>query len=149
MMTDTINKVMQRHLQQLQKEISAYKNESDLWLVSGEITNSAGNLCLHLCGNLQHFVGTILGHTDYVRQRELEFSAKKIEISELNRQIGSTMAAITDTLSGLSPEDLKKDYPVEVFGEPMTTEFFLVHLTSHLGYHLGQINYHRRILTKS
>jgi Protein of unknown function (DUF1572) len=148
-MTDSINKIMQRHLQQLQKEILAYKNESDLWLVSGEITNSAANLALHLCGNLQHFVGTILGHTEYVRQRELEFSAKNTERSEIIRQIGSTITVLSDILSGLSPEDLKKDYPVQIFGEPMTTEFFLIHLTSHLGYHLGQINYHRRILSKS
>ena len=145
-MTESINKVMQRHLLQLKKEIAAYENEEDLWLVNGEITNTAGNLCLHICGNLQHFVGTVLGNTDYVRRRDDEFNLKNIPASALQIEIETTMDTIADTLGKLVDEDLSDEYPIQVFGEPMTIEFFLIHLTSHLGYHLGQINYHRRIL---
>ena len=148
-MTESINKVMQRHLQQLKKEIAAYNNEEDLWLVNGEISNTAGNLCLHLCGNLQHFVGTIIGKTDYVRKRDDEFGLKNIPAIELQAQIDSTINVIADTLAKLDEDSLGDEYPLQIFGEPMTVEFFLVHLTSHLGYHLGQINYHRRILSKS
>ncbi len=145
-MTESLNKVMQRNLQQLKKEITAYTNEKDLWLMEGEIPNSAGNLCLHLCGNLQHYIGTVLGNSGYVRHRDAEFSTKDVPVNELLSLIDTTMEVISNTLSNLDTETLTKDYPEQIFGSPMTTEYFLIHLASHLGYHLGQINYHRRLL---
>ena len=145
-MTESLNKVMQRNLQQLKKEMTAYANEKDLWLMEGEIPNSAGNLCLHLCGNLQHYIGTVLGNSGYIRQRDAEFSTKDVPVNELLSLIDTTMDVISNTLSNLDSESLTKDYPEQIFGSPMTTEYFLIHLASHLGYHLGQINYHRRLL---
>jgi uncharacterized damage-inducible protein DinB len=145
-MTDSINKVMQKHLLQLKQEINSYPNERDLWQLSGEISNTAGNLCLHLCGNLQHFIGAILGNSDYIRQREAEFAKKDVPVAELQKLIDTTANIISVTLQSLDEESLSKTYPVQVFNQPMTTEFFLIHLTGHLSYHLGQINYHRRIL---
>jgi len=145
-MTESLNKVMQRNLQQLKKEMTAYTNEKDLWLMEGEIPNSAGNLCLHLCGNLQHYIGTVLGNSGYVRHRDAEFSTKDVPVIELLLLIDTTMEEISNTLSNLDSESLTKDYPEQIFGSPMTTEYFLIHLASHLGYHLGQINYHRRLL---
>jgi uncharacterized damage-inducible protein DinB len=145
-MTDSINKVMQKHLLQLKQEINSYPNERDLWQLSGEISNTAGNLCLHLCGNLQHFIGAILGNSGYIRQREAEFAKKDVPVAELQKLIDTTANIISVTLQSLDEESLSKTYPVQVFNQPMTTEFFLIHLTGHLSYHLGQINYHRRIL---
>jgi uncharacterized damage-inducible protein DinB len=145
-MTESLNKVMQRNLQQLKKEMTAYTNEKDLWLMKGEIPNSAGNLCLHLCGNLQHYIGTVLGNSGYIRHRDAEFSTKDVPVNELLLLIDTTMEVISNTLSNLDTESLTKDYPEQIFGSPMTTEYFLIHLASHLGYHLGQINYHRRLL---
>jgi uncharacterized damage-inducible protein DinB len=146
-MTNSLNKVIQRNLQQLKKEISAYDNEKDLWLMAGEIPNSAGNLCLHLCGNLQHYIGTILGDSGYIRQRDAEFSTKDVPIADLQLLIDATMEAVSRTLEEFDQKKLAEDYPQQVFGTPMTTEYFLIHLAAHLGYHLGQINYHRRILS--
>lgn len=145
-MTESLNKVMQRGLQQLKKEMSAYTNEQDLWLMEGEIPNSAGNLCLHLCGNLQHYIGTVLGNSGYIRQRDAEFSTKDVPVAELLSLIDTTMAVVSHTLDNLDAKILVKDYPEQIFSSPMTTEYFLIHLASHLGYHLGQINYHRRLL---
>lgn len=145
-MTESLNLVMQRSLQQLKKEMSAYANESDLWLMDGEIPNSAGNLCLHLCGNLQHYIGAVLGKSGYIRQRDAEFSTKDVPVSELLSLIDITMAAVSTTLSDMDIERLGDDYPEQIFTAPMTTEYFLIHLANHLGYHLGQINYHRRLL---
>jgi uncharacterized damage-inducible protein DinB len=146
-MTNSLNKVIQRNLQQLKKEISAYDNEKDLWLMAGEIPNSAGNLCLHLCGNLQHYIGTVLGDSGYIRQRDAEFSTKDVSIADLQSLIDTTMEAVSHTLENFDQKKLAEDYPQQVFGTPMTTEYFLIHLAAHLGYHLGQINYHRRILS--
>ena len=145
-MTKSISKVLTRHLEQLRKEINAYKDENDLWLKAGEIPNSAGNLCLHLCGNLQHFIGTVLGNSDYVRHRDDEFGLQNVPRKELLSEIDNTIQVVTQTLSELDESTLKHNYPIDVFGEKMTTEFFLIHLTSHFGYHLGQLNYHRRLL---
>lgn len=145
-MTDSLNKVMQRNLVQLKKEMSAYNNEKDLWLMAGEIPNSAGTLCLHLCGNLQHYIGAVLGNSGYVRQRDAEFSTRDVPIAELQLLIDTTMNVVSTTLSELDTNALAENYPEEVFGTPMTTEYFLIHLSAHLGYHLGQINYHRRLL---
>ena len=145
-MTASVSKVMNRHLDQLRREIEAYDNESDLWVKAGEIPNSAGNLCLHLCGNLQHYIGAVLGNTGYVRQRHEEFSAQNVPVSQLLGEIDRTKEVVSKTLDELEQADLQNNYPQEVFGAPMTIEFFLIHLTGHLGYHLGQINYHRRLL---
>ncbi|MDO5969683.1 DinB family protein [Flavivirga aquimarina] len=146
MLTKTLIKVFTRDLNKLKIEIASYKNEANLWLLEKEITNSAGNLCLHIVGNLNHFIGAILGNSGYIRQRNLEFSTKNVLRAELLQQIDDTILLVENVLVKLLAEDLEKQYPVVVFKEPMTTEYFLVHLTTHLSYHLGQINYHRRLL---
>ncbi|UXX80491.1 DinB family protein [Reichenbachiella carrageenanivorans] len=143
---ESIKQVLLRDLTVLEKEINAYDNPSDLWLIDGDIKNSAGNLTLHLCGNLQHFVGAIVGADGYIRQRELEFGQKDLPIGELQNEIQQTKLAIEKALNKLSDSDLEKTYPLEVFGKPITFSYFLIHLTGHLMYHLGQINYHRRLL---
>jgi uncharacterized damage-inducible protein DinB len=146
MVLKTLNTFFQRDLVQLAVEIDAYRNESNLWVVEKEITNCGGNLCLHLIGNLNAFIGAALGGSGYIRQRELEFSQKNVPKKELLRRIQETATILEQTLEQLKEEDLNKDYPLIVFKEKMTTGFFLMHLATHLTYHLGQINYHRRLL---
>ncbi|WP_299524124.1 DUF1572 family protein [Winogradskyella sp.] len=145
MLTDTLIRVFKRDLNKLKDEINAYKDEANLWLVSDGISNSAGNLCLHLVGNLNHFIGATLGNSGYVRQRELEFSLKNVPRLEMIQQIDNTIPIVEGTLSQLDAPDLQKEYRRNPFEDFMTTEYFLVHLTTHLSYHLGQINYHRRL----
>lgn len=127
-------------------EIGAYQNEENLWKTDKNISNSAGNLCLHLIGNLNHFIGTHLGNTGYVRQRELEFSLKDIPKTELIEKIEATTTMVDSVLNQLPEAEMEKEYPLVVFEDKMTTGYFLIHLLSHLDYHLGQINYHRRLL---
>jgi len=146
MITESLQSLYTRDLSKLKTEIESYQNEQALWKIDNDILNSGGNLCLHLVGNLKHFFGAILGNSGYVRNREEEFSLKNIPKSELIQQIEETLNVVISTLSQLSEEDLEKEYPIEALGYPMTTEYFLIHLFGHLGYHLGQINYHRRLL---
>ena len=147
MVTDVLSKLFERDLGKLKAEIEQYSNESDIWKTSGEITNSAGNLTLHLIGNLKHFIGATLGNSGYVRNRDLEFLDNGVPRADLLTGVDETIAVVTSTLANLSHDDVKKIYPIEVFGEPLTTEFFLVHLAGHLNWHLGQIDYHRRLLS--
>ncbi|MBT8305053.1 MAG: DinB family protein [Bacteroidia bacterium] len=145
-MIDSLITLFKRDLTALKKEINLYNNEENLWNVEGDVSNCAGNLCLHIVGNLNHFVGSQLGNTGYVRKRDLEFSLKNVPVDELNKQVDDTIAMIESSLVKLNQEDLQQSYPLEVFGYAMTNEYFLLHLGMHLAYHLGQVNYHRRLL---
>jgi uncharacterized damage-inducible protein DinB len=146
MLTGTLQKLYERDLSKLKEEIGLYADESDVWRTDGAITNSAGNLTLHLIGNLQHFFGAVLGETGYARDRDKEFSDGGVSRDDLLAGIDQAAADVKATPAKLTDEDLAATYPIEVFGHPMTTEFFLIHLATHLNYHLGQINYHRRLL---
>ena len=136
-----------RDLDQLHKEIESYQNEDELWTIKEGIANSAGTLGLHLTGNINHFIGAQLGKTGYIRNREAEFSDRNVTRASLLEKISNTSAMVEKVLSDLTEEQLSAPYPLEVFGQPMSTEFFLLHLYGHLNYHLGQVNYHRRLLT--
>ena len=146
MTLDILKSLYNRDLQKLKAEIESYQNEESLWKIDNNILNSGGNLCLHLLGNLNTYIGAELGKSGYVRQRDLEFSLKDIPKTELLERLDSLIKIVDSTLANLSEEDLKNDYPTEALGYQMTTEYFLMHLLSHLNYHLGQINYHRRLL---
>lgn len=145
-MIEILDKLYLRDLEKLKTEITSFKDEQNLWKTSGDIKNSAGNLCLHLCGNIQHFIGAVLGNSGYVRKRDEEFSKKNVPISELVSEIELTMEVLKNTFAELKEDDLQKIYPINVFGYEMTTEYLLTHMAAHLTYHLGQINYHRRFL---
>lgn len=148
MIIETLKDLFARDLTKLKTEIEHYKDDANLWLVDGALPNSGGNLALHLVGNLKHFIGAVLGGSGYVRERDLEFSTKDTPRAELLKMIDETMADVAAGLDKLTPEQLEAEYPITVFAdrtEPMSTEWFLVHLATHLGYHLGQINYHRRL----
>ena len=146
MLRQILLELYERDLGKLREEIEAYSDEADLWKIDGDILNSTGNLCLHINGNLQHFFGAVLGGTDYVRNRDAEFADKGISREKMLADIDETRSVIKATLAKLSDEDLDKTYPIEVFRKPMTTAYFLTHLATHLNWHLGQIDYHRRLL---
>jgi uncharacterized damage-inducible protein DinB len=149
-MIESLIPLFQRDLGRLVKEIEAYSDESILWTIEGQVNNSAGTLCLHLVGNLNHFIGATLGETGYVRHRESEFSTRNVPATELVKMVNATSLVVSTSLEKLLADDIDKDYPINVFGDktPPTTGRFLIHLYGHLNYHLGQISYHRRLLDK-
>ena len=135
-----------RDLYKLKLEIGQYKTEESIWKLDGEIKNTAGNLCLHLCGNLQHYIGAVLGKSGYIRNRDAEFSHKNISKANLLKEVEATILMVENTLSNITSDTINNDYPELVFGKPMSIGYFLIHLSGHLNYHLGQVNYHRRLL---
>jgi uncharacterized damage-inducible protein DinB len=146
MIIDSIKTLYLRDLNKLKKETGLYSSEANLWIVDNEIKNSGGNLCFHLIGNLKHFIGSVLGESGYIRQRELEFSSTNIPRERLIKELDETIEVVENTLNGLKDTDLDREYPIIVFKDKMNIGYFLIHLSTHLAYHLGQINYHRRIL---
>jgi uncharacterized damage-inducible protein DinB len=146
LLLQSLVKLYQRDIQRLSDEIKLYKNEADIWKLDGEIKNTGGNLCLHLCGNLQHYIGKNLGGSGYIRNRENEFDLKGLSRAFLLEQLEKTKDAVVKTLPKLTEHQLNSEYPEKVFDYSMTTLHFLLHLLAHLNYHLGQINYHRRMI---
>ena len=146
MIVQELKKVFIKDLEKLKEEISLYKDELSLWKIEKEIANSAGNLCLHLVGNLKHFIGATMGKTGYVRNRDQEFALKNVPQKELVKMVEETIEAVGNVLSNVKDEQLKEEYPLLVLKEKTSTGYFLFHLATHLGYHLGQINYHRRLV---
>ena len=135
-----------RELNKLKEEISLYKNENDLWILKGDIKNSPGTLTLHLIGNLKHFIGTQLGNTGYIRNREKEFSDKNISREILLKEIDEVIGMMQKILSEITDEKFNSKYPVEFLAAKRTVGEILFILYGHLNYHLGQINYHRRLV---
>ena len=146
MVKDTLMELFERDIQKLKTEINLYKDEDNLWIIKEGISNSAGNLCLHLVGNLNHFIGATLGNSGYVRHREDEFSLKNIPRQDLIMNIENCVLILNNTFSRLTEEELEKDFPLEKHGTIVSTTHMMLHLLGHLNYHLGQINYHRRLL---
>ncbi len=144
----TLYRLFERDLTRLKVELNLYSDEQIIWQTTGQISNTAGNLTLHLLGNLNTYIGAVLGGTEYVRDRPAEFSLKNIPRESLLEQIDALLIVLKTTLSELPDTVLEEEYPLLVFEEKTSTEYFLVHLTTHLAYHLGQINYHRRLLDK-
>ncbi|MGY6744877.1 MAG: DinB family protein [Cecembia sp.] len=148
-MKDSLIFYFDRDLSKLKNELKTYKNEADIWKVKEGISNSAGTLAVHLIGNLNHYIGANMGNTGYERDREGEFSGKPVPLKEILEEIEETRHVITKALLEFPEDWFSRKYPLEEFGYPMTYEYFMTHLVSHLNYHLGQINYHRRLLTDS
>ncbi len=146
MLKENLAEFFERDLRKLIEEIGLYKDEDALWMTKAGISNSAGNLCLHLIGNLNHFIGASLGHTGYVRHRDDEFALKNIPRQDLVINIENCILTVKNTLAKLAPEDLEKDFPLEKHGKTVSSMHMLIHLLAHLSYHLGQINYHRRLI---
>jgi Protein of unknown function (DUF1572) len=136
-----------RDLKSLYQEVEAYTDEAILWNTAEGISNPAGNLCLHLIGNLNEYIGRQLGEIPYERNRPLEFSATDVPQKDLLRMVASTQHVVERAIKKIKVRQFQAQYPENVLGYDMTIHYFLVHLHGHLTYHLGQINYHRRLLT--
>lgn len=111
------------------------------------ISNVGGTLVLHIAGNLRHFLGNIIGGVPYTRDRDAEFSNRTATKAELIALMTETRNAIAATIPKLSNEVLEKPFPLQIAGRTVSTADFVVHLASHLAYHLGQLDYHRRFVT--
>lgn len=146
MIVNSIKSIFIRDLSKLKGEIESYPNENSIWEIRSDINNSAGNLTLHLIGNLNTYIGAELNKTGYTRNRELEFTQKNVPREQLIQGIEATIRVIENTLDQLSATDLEKEYPILIWEKKTSTAYVLIHLTTHLAYHLGQINYHRRLL---
>lgn len=146
-LADSLAAVYARELATLKLEVEAYPSDQDLWRIVPGIANPGGTLALHLAGNLQHFIGAILGGTGYRRDRDAEFGDRSVPRQAILERIEEASRVVPKTVAGLGPEVFDAEYPDPVAGVRLNTGDFLIHLAAHLNYHLGQLDYHRRIVT--
>ena len=149
MLRDSVGLMLLRDLRATEQQIAAYPDDESLWLVKPGISNSAGTLALHIAGNLRHFIGAALGKSDYVRDRDAEFANHQMSRADLRAVIESTITEVQSALEALNSTQIGAEYPIPIGPEKITaqTSDMLLHLAVHLTYHLGQIDYHRRLLT--
>ena len=145
-MLDDLVTLFDRNLGLLLQELNLFRDEARLWQTTGTIKNTAGNLCLHLVGNLNTYMGKNLGHLPYTRDRDAEFSRRGVPKQTLIEMVEETKQRVHTALAAMQIEQLDETYVENVMGYEMTTRYFLLHLLAHLSYHLGQINYIRRAL---
>lgn len=138
-------RVFARDLASLRAEVLAYPDDASLWVLPAGAPNAGGTLVLHLCGNLRHFIGAGLGGSSYVRDREAEFSTRGTSRAELAALVHITAAEVTITLERLPAARL--DDTLAIGQTTLSVRTGLLHLAVHLAYHLGQLDYHRRIVT--
>jgi len=136
-----------RELEGFKRELALFRDDESVWSTLPGVTNSAGNLALHIAGNLQHFIGSVLGGTGYVRNRDLEFGQRSDPRENVYAELDAAIAVVRRVLSSLSNERLEQEFPEQLMGMTFRTSTFLVHLCAHAGFHLGQAGYLRRILT--
>ena len=144
-MTDDLVKLFDRELDKLIAELELFESEAALWAGAAGVSNAAGNLALHIVGNLNQYIGVRLGGTDYLRDRSAEFGSRDIPRHELIARVSATKTMLETVLVRLEAAQLEEIYPEEVLGYAMTTRYLLIHLYGHLNYHLGQVNYLRRM----
>ena len=136
-----------RELEGVRRELALFPDDESVWKTVPGITNSAANLALHLAGNLQYFIGTVLGNTGYVRHRDQEFGRRSGSRAEIYAEIDAAIAVVMKVLPSLPVETLAAEFPEAVMDIRFRTGAFLVHLCSHAGFHLGQMGYLRRFVT--
>jgi hypothetical protein len=146
-MIDDVRRLLVRELEAFAREIELFPDDEAVWRTAPGITNSAGNLALHACGNLKHFVGAVLGDTGYVRKRDQEFATRAGTREELVREIRWTRDVVEAVLPRVPEDALAAPYPQPVGGVELPCGRFLLHLATHLSFHLGQASYLRRFLT--
>ena len=148
MTLEYLGRVIVRDVNAVRRELEAYPDEASVWALPPGIANSGGTLALHIAGNLQHFFGAVLGGSGYKRDRAAEFAKRDVPRSGIIVELEAAIVAVGLGVSKVTAARLAEDYPEVVGGHRVVTGEWLIHLVAHTGYHLGQIDYHRRLVTK-
>ena len=147
MLRATVLAILRRDLAAVRRSVDAYPDDASVWAERPGLPNTGGTLVLHLSGNLQKYLGAVLGHTGYVRDRDAEFARRDVPRAALRAELDAAAEAVARGIAALGDDTLDAPYPEPIGGRMVTTGVFLLHVSSHLAYHLGQLDYHRRVVT--
>jgi hypothetical protein len=146
MLNNVLANFYERDIRRLIEEVNLFREEEDLWRTQGSVKNSSGNLVLHIIGGLNYLIGATLAQTGYVRDRNQEFIRKGVERKVLVAQLEELIPMIRETVNAFTPEQMEAEYPLIFDNAKVSVSYILVQLLGHLNYHLGQVNYLRRVL---
>lgn len=146
-MLTELRTIFRRDLTATGVEVTRYPDDETLWRETPGCPNSGGTLVLHMVGNLRHYVGAEMGGSDYVRDRPAEFGDRGVPRDEIQALIRAAIEEVDAGLAALGPDQLDAPSNAPVGDGALSNRMWLMHLSVHLAYHLGQLNYHRRILT--
>lgn len=146
--SQSVSTILVRDLNKVITELNAFGDAQNMWVVEGTINNSAGNLALHISGAVSHFIGAVLGKNGYVREREKEFTLKNVPRDEVIAKVRDAISIVTTVLPLIKEDQLDQPFPERIGDQTFSIGLFLIRLVGHVNYHLGQINYHRRIIHK-
>ena len=144
-----IAQLFRRDLTRLLQELEAFPDDETLWRTVSGVSNSAGNLALHLEGNLREFIGRQLGKAPYQRHRDDEFAAQGLPKAGVIERLSAVRELVPSVLARLSPESLDATFPEPVYGAPLSTRQLLLSLHARLNDHVGQTHWLRRMLTNA
>lgn len=144
-MENYLAELFERDLLKLRDEVKKFRDEDNIWRKEDGISNTAGTLVVHLVGNLNYTIGELIGHNGYTRDRVKEFTAIDVPREELITAIEKLTTVVKNSLENITHQQLDEIYPLNGYGQK-STAFYLSHFYGHLNYHLGQVNYLRRIL---
>lgn len=147
MLRSSLETLVTRELRAVKRELEAYPDDASVWRSVPGVPNTGGTLALHVAGNLQHFFGAILGRDAYKRDRDAEFARRDVPRKELIAGIEAAIASVERTLRRLGDDVLAAPYPELIAKRTVPTEVFVLHLATHIAYHLGQLDYHRRVVS--
>jgi uncharacterized damage-inducible protein DinB len=147
MITTVLIDLYTREIDKLKNEILAFESDELLWRTPDPQITAAGNHCLYIAGTLQHFIGNMIGDSGYIRNKEAEMKARNVSRERLLEEIDNMKQVVVDTLEQVSKTELQKQFPTNEFPEPVTTEFYLIHLLKNLGFHLGQVSLLRQLVS--
>lgn len=147
MNASTVELLITRELRAVRREIEAYPDDDSVWRAVPGIPNTAGTLALHVAGNIRHFIGAIVGGDGYVRDRDAEFARRDVPRAELLSGLDAAIAAVRSAMTSADDALFRRPYPELIAKRTVSGADFMVHLVAHLAYHLGQIDYHRRLVT--
>lgn len=145
MTADSFRRAFCRDLETAAREVEAYPSDESLWARIPGLTNSGGTLARHLAGNMRHFVGHLLGGSGYLRDREAEFSGAPMPRPAVAAELRAAIVEVDAAMRALDDAALQAPFATKIANVQLSTELALVHLTAHFGYHLGQIDFHRRV----
>ncbi len=147
MLLEDLKAIYLREVATLQRELDLYPDEASVWKELPGLPNSAGNLILHLAGSLQHFFGAMLGDTGYVRDRDAEFTKRAVSRTDLRKELEAARAGVNAGFANVTEARLRQPFPAKFADTELSTQLTLLQFLSHLAYHLGQLDYHRRVVT--
>lgn len=121
-------------------------SEDDMWWRPNAQSNSAGNLILHLCGNIRQWVIHGVGGAEDLRQRKAEFAEQgPIPKAELLAKLETTLAEVDAVLQHVTAETLAQPRQIQGFDQTVLSAIF--HVVEHFSYHTGQIIYLTKMRT--